>query len=168
MAFIVSLITDKMIEDLEDALKMQGVAKAQVVRDGPLQEDPQKNVTSCVILENDPEDLNGWVHEQVPYEFELSGSGMYKRRFTVRISAYLTRQGLDRAEAKEMFEDLHGRCIHALRGSTRVPGVVDEYGEVALMCVNGVEKSRCIVRGGPPTSWIGDIKVWFTVLTQLS
>jgi len=167
MAFIVSLIIDKMIDDLTDALKVQGTGSAAVVRDGPLQEDPQKNVTSCLIYENDPANLDGWLHEQIPDEFELSGSGMYKRRFTIVIEVYLTKAGLSRSSAKELLETIHGRCIQALRNSTRIPGQRDEYGEIVLLCKNGVEKSRCTLRGGPQTSWIGDIKVWFTVTTQL-
>ena len=167
MAFIVSLIVDQMIDDLTDALKVQGVGKATIVRDGPLQEDPQKAGTSCMIYENDPSDLDGWLHEQIPDEFELSGSGMYKRRFTVQISVFLTKAGLSRSSAKEVLETVHGRCIHALRNSTRIRGQRDEYGEIVLLCKNGVEKSRCTLRGGPPSSWIGDIKVWFSVTTQL-
>lgn len=166
MAFIVSLILDEMILDLTDALETEGVGRAGLVRRGPLQESPVDLVTSCLVYENDPSTPNEWMHEQINY-FEIGGSGLYKRRFTAELKIYLVNQGMERASAKETIDLVHGRAIHALRDSTRIPGLVDEFGETVLLCKNGVDKSRMVLSGGPDSSWIGEGKIWFTVYTEL-
>jgi hypothetical protein len=166
VAFIVSLTIDKMILDLTDALDPDELGHTPTVRRGPLQENPQRNITSCLVYENDPSDIDGWLHEQIPDEFELGGSGRYKRRFTVELEVFLTRQKQSRANAKAVFDSVHGKCIHALRRSTRIPGTVDEHGEIVQHCVNGVDKSRMVLSGGDGR-WIGRGKIWFTVYTQL-
>jgi hypothetical protein len=165
VAFIVSLSIDAMILDLTDALDPAVLGHTPTVRRGPLQENPQKNITSCTVYENDPADIDGWLHEQID-NFEIGGSGLYKRRFTVELKIYLTKQKQPRADAKAVFDTVHGWCIHALRDSTRIPGLVDEFGEVVLLCKNGVDKSRMVLRGGDGR-WIGEGKIWFTAYTQL-
>lgn len=167
MAFIISDIIDAMILDISDAFIGAAIGSQSVVRRGPLQEDPEDNVTSALIYENDPNDINGWCHEIVFEGMELGGSGIYRRRFTVELRIFLTREGYEREDAKDAIDLIHGRTIDALRNSTRILACTDEFGEVVLFCKNGMDKSRMVLRGGPPDSWIGEGKLWFTVYTQL-
>ena len=167
MAFIVSNIIDAMILDITDALMGAAIGLASVVRRGPLQEDPEDNVTSALVYENDPSDPDGWCHEMIYEYMELGGSSLYRRRFTVELRIFLTQEGYERADAKDAIDLIHGRAIEALRTSTRILACTDEFGEVVMYCKNGLDKSRMLLRGGPPDSWIGEGKLWFTVYTQL-
>jgi hypothetical protein len=182
VAFIVSLISDAMVEDLTEALANTGDdAHSELIRIGRLQDDPEEYDNPILVHENDPNDPDGWCHEQLkqpplqgPYAsnafrgyFELGGSEMYVRRFTVELKVYLTREGMERKDAKRVMDLVHGRAVHALRNSVRIPGLKDEFGEFALLCKNGVAKSRMMLNGGPPDSWIGEGRIWFEVYTQL-
>jgi len=184
MAFIITMITNAIISDLETALDPDVIADAgesNLVRIGSLQDDPQKYTNPVLVYENDPDDPNGWLHSQYNSstqqsggrdligqgQIELGGTELFYRRFTVHISSFLTRSGLKRAQAKVVFDLLHGRCFHALRNSTSIMGLSDEFGESVLMCKNGLVKSRVMISGGPPSQWIGRIKLWLQVLTQL-
>ena len=178
MAFIVSLISSAIVEDLTDTLTTDDEAGSNLIRLGKLQDDPQNFDKPILVHENDPFDLGeGWCHQQYQNpaltrslwmgSIEIGGSELYLRRFTIELKLYLTGQGLTREEAKDIIDQVHGRCIHALRDSTRIPGLVDEFSEVALMCKNGVARSRMRLNGGPPDDWIGDGRIWFQVITQL-
>jgi hypothetical protein len=166
MAFIVSMIIDAMKEDLEEALALGGGnEEARVVRRGPLQDDPEANITSCLIYENDPADPDGWLHEQAN-DFQIDGTVTYRRRFTVELKIFLTQQKQSRKDATETMDLVHGRTIYALRHSNRIKGLQDEFGEHVYLAVNGVDKSRMTLRGGEDR-WIGEGKLWFTAYTEL-
>jgi hypothetical protein len=178
MAFIVSMITEAIVADLTDVLSTDDDSGSNLVRIGRLQDDPQAYDNPILVHENDPFDLGeSWGHQQYQNpgltrslwmgSVEIGGSELYLRRFTIELRLYLTARGLTRDQAKNIIDLVHGRCIHALRDSVRIPNLVDEFGEVALMCKNGVVKSRMRLNGGPPDDWIGDGRIWFQVITQL-
>jgi hypothetical protein len=182
VAFIVTLLTDAIIADLTDALNQPDNSGSTLVRLGPLQEDPENYKNPILVYENDPLQPDSWPHEQYreplpnspfttrlfPGNFEIGGTELYYRRFLIELNLYLTRKGLNRSEAKATIDLVHGRCVNALRMSTRIPGLADEFKErVAMPPRNGVVKSRMLLKGGPPTDWIGDGKIWFQVLTSL-
>jgi hypothetical protein len=188
LAFIVSLISDAIVDDLTDALdEVQADPIYQwdysnLVRIGRLQDDPEDYVNPILVHENDPEDPEGWPHEQYrapaatgPWqmpryllgEIENGGSELYYRRFSVELMLFLTRTGLDRDDAKQVIDLIHGKCIYGLRNSTRLGGLQDEYGEIVINHKNGVTKSYMRLNGGPPNQWIGQGKIWVQLLTQL-
>lgn len=167
MAFIVSVISDAIIEQLRKELMTDDVAGAGLVRLGPLQDDPTDARINILVYENDREDPDGWIHEQKRDEIEIGGTEMYKRRFTVQMQIYLNNQNLDRATAKEVIDLVHGRALHALRGSDIIAGVSDEFGERVIHSYNCVHKSRMLLRGGPPDSWIGEGKLWLSIETLI-
>lgn len=181
MAFIISLIADAIREDLTEAFDTEGLAKSELIRLGRLMDDPEGYENPICVHENDPDDLTGWLHEQVqspssqtrnlnPFQspwFEIGGGEVWARRFTIELNVFLTREGLERDEAKAVIDTVHGRALHALRNSQRIPGLEDEYGEHVWMSRCGVAKSRMVLSGGPPTNWIGRGKLWFQVFTQL-
>ena len=181
MAFIVSLITDAIVQDLAEALAKPDASGSNLVRLGRLQDSPEEYQNPILVHENDPTDPGKWAHSRVkhapiigfPYDlltpgyFEIGGSEMYYRRFTIELMLFLTQAGYDRNTAKKVIDLVHGRCIHALRNSKRIPGLHDEFGEHAVACKNGVGSSEMVMSGGPPDSWIGRGKIWFEVQTQL-
>ncbi|NIV33086.1 MAG: hypothetical protein GWN58_27655 [Anaerolineae bacterium] len=181
MAFIVSLIADAIKADLEAAFSADDLAGSDLVRLGRLMDDPEGYENPICVHENDPDNPDAWLHEQVqspssqnralnPFQspwFEVGGSEVWVRRFTIELHIYLTREGLEREEAKAVIDTVHGRAIHALRNSARIPGLIDEYGEQVWMSRCGVAKSRMILAGGPPTNWIGRGKIWFQAFTHV-
>lgn len=181
MAFIVSLITDAIVADLTDALSMEDASGSNLVRLGRLQDSPEEYKNPILVHENDPTDPGKWTHGRIkhapiigfPYDlitpgyFEQQGTEAYYRRFTIELVLFLTNQGLERDPAKKIIDLVHGRCIHGLRGSSRLPGLKDEFGELVMDCTHGVAKSEMTLSGGPPDSWIGNGKIWFEVWTML-
>ena len=176
MAFIVSLVSDALSLDIGDALDTDDIVAAGVVRLGPLQDNPVSNITSVLIYENDPADLEGWAHTQKAESmngqpnqmfFEVGGSELVERKFTIEMKVYLNRLNQTRTAAKALIDLIHGRTINAIRKSVRVPGLRDEFGEIVLTCRNGVRKSYMVLRGGPPSNWIGEGKLWLAITTHL-
>jgi hypothetical protein len=176
VAFIVSLVTDALALDIAEALDTDDLVKAGVVRLGPLQENPVGNVTSVLIYENDPADLEGWAHTQkaesmsgfnTQQYFEIGGSELIERKFTIEMKVYLNRLNQGRAGAKALIDLVHGRVINAIRKSVRIPGLKDEFNETVITCRNGVRKSYMVLRGGPPSNWIGEGKLWLATTTHL-
>lgn len=181
MAYIVSLIADAIVQDLTEAFDTEDLAASGLVRLGRLMDDPEGYDNPICVHENDPDDPNGWLHEQIrhPYSegrnlsvfqpgyFEIGGSEVWVRRFTIELNVFLTREGLERDAAKAVIDTVHGRAIHTLRNSTRIIGLEDEYGEHVWMARCGVAKTRMLLSGGPPTNWIGRGKIWFQAFTQM-
>jgi hypothetical protein len=180
MAFIVTLIEDALIADITEVLDTEDEIAAGLVRRGPLQENPVDLVTSVLVNENDPSSLDGWLHQQlkppmnepmysnlVSGVFEVGGSELYLRRFTLELKLYLMPLARERAEAKALMSLAHGRVIRAVRYSERLGACSDEFGERTLAHRNCVAKSRMVLRGGPPTDWLGEGKIWLSIVTWL-
>lgn len=180
MAFIVSLIQEALKSDLLDALDSQvdGAGTGSVTL-GRLMDDPEGTENPIEILENDPENPGDWLHQQATtlpghrdqYApiglWELGGSETWVRRFVVKFNVFLTREGYERDDAIDIINTVHGRIMHAVRNSARLPALQDEYGENVWMVRHSVAKSEVILSGGPPTSWIGRGKLWVQIWTQL-
>lgn len=180
MAFIVSLIEAAITDALEAAFfDVDGDANSSSITLGRLMDDPEQVDNPIEVFENDPDNPEDWLHKQateLPGQkpqggtlalFELSGAETWVRRFTVRLNVFLTREGLNRADAKEIINDVHGRAIHALRESDLFAGLADEYDERIWQHRHCVAKSEMVLTGGPPTSWIGRGKLWLQFWTML-
>ena len=181
MAFIVSLIQDAIKADLVEAFAATtSPSTSEQIVLGRLMDDPEGEENPLEIHENDPDKLGDWCHIQctsLPGEtpggmpvgaFEIGGGETWARRFTIKLQIFLTREGLDREEAIAVINDVHGVAMHAIRNSTRLPGLTDQYGETVWMVRHSVAKSEMSLGGGPPTSWIGRGKLWVQIWTALN
>ena len=177
MAFIISLIENTIQEVLErEMAQYVDYGGSESVTLGRLMDDPEGVDNPIEIYENDPDDPDGWVHQQctaVPGTpglfptFEIGGGESWVRRFTVKFNVFLTREGLERDAAKEVINLVHGRIMHALRDATELQGLQDDYGETVWQSRHCVAKSEVTLGGGPPTSWIGRGKLWVQVFTSM-
>jgi len=180
MAFIVSLIQSAIVEDLEAAFvgTTSPATVGQIVL-GRLMADPEGEENPIEVHENDPDNPEEWTHQQCTSlpgwapagsptsTHDIGGGETWVRRFTVKLNIFLTREGLERNEAIEVMNTVHGIAMHALRNSTRIPGLTDEYGETVWMVRHCIAKSEMSLGGGPPTSWIGRGKLWVQVWSSL-
>ena len=180
MAFIVSLIAAAIQETLEEAFAgIDDYSGSDLVRLGRLMDDPEGYENPICVHENDPEDPNEWLHQQatempgyrsqwMPYGTrEIGGGEVWVRRFTVELNIYLTREGLEREAAKGVMDTVHGRAHHALKDSKKLQGIIDDYGEIVWLSAGCVVRSRMVLSGGPPSSWIGRGKLWLQVWTEI-
>jgi len=180
VAFIVSLIAEAIQGILEDAFEgIDDYSGSDLVRLGRLMDDPEGYENPICVHENDPDDPGEWLHQQATQlpghrtqwmpmgAFEIGGAEVWVRRFTVELNVYLTREGLEREAAKLVMDTVHGRAHHALHDENRLAGLRDEYGEVVWLSRNCVVKSRMVLSGGPPASWIGRGKLWIQVWTEM-
>ena len=163
MSSLVRLITDQIIQTLEDAcmnsLPANDPTRAGFVGRGPL-EDPELTRISILVYPNDPDDRT-WVHEVDKNRIHLGGPSAWIRRFCVVIHCYFTLSG----ETADVAEDLAHTVLHRVESAlSRVTWNISDTRGETLIGNRPVVKSYMEPGGeGRQHYWTG--KVWLEFTT---
>ena len=160
-----ALITD--IADDDDA-------KVGIVKQGPLQGDPDPDVAriSVELYENDPDQLaNGrgagtW--NDVVGMIEIGGCVTWRRRFTVKARCLLETTQEDLANARRIASTVRSRVEKALLKTDFGSCIADDGEFVTRGVTSEYIIGQMMQSGGPPDAYDIQIKVRFEVLTQNS
>ena len=150
------------------------IARAGIVKIGPLQGDPDPDVAriSVELYYNDPEQTikgsgfskvaNEW--DDIVDEIEVGGSITWRRRFTVLCRCLLETSREDLLVAHDIASTVRSRIEKSLL-KTKWNGVntVDEY--VSRGVFSEHMRSEVAQAGGPPDAYDIHIKIRFEVLT---
>ena len=138
-------------------------ARADVVKIGPLQGDPEIEDAplSVEIYQNDPEDLEEWWDEII--EWEMPRTAIWSRKFSIQWRALLTELGEPLAEAVAIVSTLKSRLEIAL--NTMCWTDIEADGEFIDGCSLEEMESR-IDQGGGPNEYDYSGKIRFAVLTR--
>jgi hypothetical protein len=156
---------------LIDNIDESDTARATVIKQGPLQGDPDPDSAriSVTLHENDPDEyLNGntgiegdWSDEV--YEVEVGGSTTWRRRFTVKARVLLenTQEELDAARLiASTVRDRIEKALVQLSFSG-----IDEDGEYVSMPIFHSSMRSETRQGGGPSAYDFHIKVRFEIHT---
>jgi len=135
-----------------------GNSKAGLVRQGPLQDDPEtiENGISILVYVNDPNDPSGWRHIRDRIQEIGTGQNQYwVRRYSVQALCQFTRTGYTDTQAQAIASEVMGRLQKALVGiRDALQGITDDFGETVYAPCNGVAWVRVTKAGGPPNEYV--------------
>lgn len=143
-------------------LAVDDPTRAGLVREWPLQDDPEDYRISILIAENDPTDDN-WGHEADYSRIEIGGSLPWIRRFSVHLLCYFTRTAEDYDTASGYARQIMGRIEQAL--ATFHPSSVGDNGESALYHP-GLKSSSLMHDGGRDSENVFKGKIQVEFMTE--
>lgn len=159
---------------LQTSLTVGDPERADVIKLGKFQDDPNRKNIYIAITGGDPEDptlqdgitkrtTDGRKVDFMVPAYEIGGGESWWRRGTVQVGCYFIREKYTEEEAMGHAYNILGRIELAL-DSAPVAGLQDDYGEVAYKLfpyANTFYES-----GGPPKSYIWRGKILWQCLTE--
>jgi hypothetical protein len=141
------------------------VARASVVKIGPLQGEPELEDAplSVEIYQNDPEKPDEWFDEII--EWEMPRTAVWSRKFVILYRVLLTETGESLAQGLAIASTLKSRIEYAL--NTMAWGDVVASDESIETCPLDDMVSK-LDQGGGPNEYDYSGKIRFTVITRTS
>jgi hypothetical protein len=163
---ITQRVLDALWQTLSDETGDDDPTKARLIRAGLLQDDPTRYKISILVQPNDQDgDIPEWRHILAPKEiappYEIGGSEMWLRRFTVILNMFW-RPSLKREAAMHHANILLSKAEDTLTRLSMTGVGPDTFGETAL---DLRVKSSHLSPGGGDGQFINYGKIWFEVLT---
>jgi hypothetical protein len=164
------LIADALVAqitaDMQTAIEEDDPTRANLVRKGRLQEDPEVQAVSVLVHLNDPDDPSQWADVVAEDLSEYPYSIFWRRRLTVAVKAQYTRRyGADRSSVTGRFSTIVSRLRHAIL-HTDVGGLTDGFGEGVVLAANPIKKQWVEEGGGPPDQFFWDGAFYLEYITQ--
>lgn len=159
---MLNLIHDTLEQELITNISVDDPARADIVKIGPLQGEPELEDApiSIEVYHSDPQNPEEWVDEII--EYEMPNTAIWKRKFTVLVRALLVESGASLSESLDIISDVMYRAESAIRHIDW--GSVSTEIEYPMGCPADEIQSETEQGGGPGEyDWSGKIR--FSVLT---
>jgi len=165
---IADALVAKITADMQTAIEEDDPTRANLVRKGRLQEDPEVYGVSVLVHLNDPDDPAEWADETMDDLSEYPYTIYWRRRFAVTVKAQYTRvHRANRDIVTSRFSTVASRLRDAIL-HTVVGGLTDSLREGVVLAANPIKKQWAREGGGPPDEFFWDGAFYLEYITQQS